>query len=65
MSYIPILDAGIALRPNSHYKPYDKGKKEDIFIKIKNDEDLIAQVWPKDSVFPDFLNDDAFEWWEH
>ena len=41
MHYIPILDAGISLRPGQNYDAYDKGKEEDLFIKIR-DEDLIV-----------------------
>jgi alpha-glucosidase len=57
MRYIPILDAGIAIR--SDYDAYKAGKDKDIFIKIKDHDDLIANVWPKDSVFPDFFNEDT------
>eukprot|EP00347_Sterkiella_histriomuscorum_P022543 403338093 len=63
MHYIPILDAGISLRPNTGYSAYDQGKQKDLFIKIR-DEDLIVQVWPKDSVFPDFFHPQSFSWWK-
>lgn len=36
----------------------------DIYLKIKDDEDLIVHVWPKDSVFPDFFNSQAVKWWK-
>ena len=63
MQYIPILDAGVALRPKGNYDAYTQGKESDIYVKIKEGEDLIANIWPKDSVFPDFFNDKTMTWW--
>jgi alpha-glucosidase (family GH31 glycosyl hydrolase) len=34
--YIPILDAGVAMRTDAGYKAYDDGVKDDIFIKNAN-----------------------------
>jgi alpha-glucosidase len=56
LHYVPILDAGISLRPNQGYKAYDEGKKDDVFMKIRLGEDLVGQVWPKDAVYPDWVN---------
>lgn len=34
--FVPIIDAGIAVRPDQGYDAYDSGIKEDIFMKIKD-----------------------------
>jgi alpha-glucosidase (family GH31 glycosyl hydrolase) len=64
LHYVPIIDAGIALRPNQGYIAYDEGKKADVFLKIKMGEDLVAQVWPKDAVYPDWFNEKTTPWWQ-
>lgn len=33
MYYVPIIDAGIAARPNSNYSAYDSGVEQNIFVK--------------------------------
>jgi len=33
--FMPVLDAGIAMRPDSNYVPYLEGKKKGVFLKIK------------------------------
>lgn len=37
MHYVPIIDAGIAMRSKDVYLSYDQGKELDIFMKINND----------------------------
>lgn len=54
LQYVPILDAGIAIRKNE-YNAYDSGIKEDIFVKLNGDV-LVSKVWPKEATFPDFFN---------
>jgi alpha-glucosidase (family GH31 glycosyl hydrolase) len=34
MHYVPIIDAGVAMRSQGGYKAYDSGVADDIFIKI-------------------------------
>jgi alpha-glucosidase (family GH31 glycosyl hydrolase) len=64
MHFIPILDIGIAKRPKGEYTAYDDGVDEDVFLKAATKtEDFIGQVWPGDSVFPDFFNTKAVTWW--
>lgn len=52
---VPIIDAGIKMQDG--YDVYEQGKP--FFCKDKDGNDFIAGVWPGDSVFPDFLNKDA------
>lgn len=66
MHFIPILDIGIAKRPTGEYAAYDDGVADDVFLKAaaNTTEDFIGQVWPGDSVFPDFFNTKAVTWWQ-
>jgi alpha-glucosidase (family GH31 glycosyl hydrolase) len=61
MHFIPILDLGIAKSGN--YSAYTDGLSNDVFLKAANGEDFVGQVWPGDSVFPDFFNVKAVAWW--
>lgn len=63
MHFIPIIDAGIALRNGT--KAYDEGIKDDVFIKMyDNKTDFVGQVWPGDAVYPDFQkNETTAPWW--
>ena len=54
--FIPIVDAGVAYRPNQNYASYDSGIADDVFLKI-NGEPFVGKVWPNEAVFPDFTND--------
>ena len=57
---IPIIDAGI--RAEKGYAPYDSGKAADAFCKKEDGSDFEASVWPGMCCFPDFLREDAREW---
>lgn len=58
--YIPIIDAGIAQRPNSDYEAYDDGVSKDIFVKTGDGSEILTvEVWPNEAAFPDFFNPDA------
>ena len=52
---VPIIDAGVKVQ--NGYDVYEEGKP--YFCKDKDGNEFIAGVWPGDSVFPDFLNKDA------
>ena len=53
--YIPIVDAGIAQRPNKNYKAYDVGVKNGYFITYDKEKGpYTGKVWPGDAVYPDF-----------
>lgn len=64
--YIPIVDAGIALRPDpaDNYQAYLDGKKADVYIKAyQGGEDFTGAVWPGDAVFPSFFKESTIKWW--
>ncbi len=55
-----IIDPGIKVDDN--YGIYADGLKNDIYVKNPDGNNLIRNVWPKESVFPDFTNRKAREW---
>jgi len=64
MHYVPIIDAGIAMRSPGEYGAYDSGLKDDVYIKIGDNQNLIGKVWPKDVNYPDFFNPKTSIWWK-
>ncbi len=57
---VPIIDAGIKIEEG--YDVYEEGVENGYFCKKENGDDLVAAVWPGRVHFPDFLNDEAREW---
>ena len=57
---VPIIDA--AVKVEDGYDVYEEGKKNGYFCKDENGDDYVVGVWPGFSVFPDFLNQEASEW---
>ena len=64
MRYIPIIDAGVALRDGQDYEAYNDGVASDIFLKTQQGDDFVGQVWPGDAVYPDFFNPATSDWWD-
>jgi alpha-glucosidase len=63
MHFIPIVDLGIA-KVDSGYQAYTDGVANDVFLKIHDGKtDFVGQVWPGDSVYPDFFNSKTVTWW--
>jgi alpha-glucosidase (family GH31 glycosyl hydrolase) len=53
-----------AINNTQGYYPYDSGMEKNVFVKYSDrDEPLVGQVWPGSTVFPDFTNPNASEWW--
>ena len=63
IKFVPIVDPGIAVRPN--YSTYQKGEAQKVFLKSKNDggQTLVAQVWPNQAAIPDFFAENTAKWW--
>lgn len=62
ISYVPILDAGIARQKG--YDAYERGRKQNLFIKsAETGDDLVGIVWPGYAVFTDFTHPDADKYW--
>ncbi|XP_066565478.1 sucrase-isomaltase, intestinal isoform X2 [Amia ocellicauda] len=64
--YILILDPAIAIssRINGPYHSFETGSKMGVWV---NETDgrtpLVGEVWPGDTVFPDYTNPRCTEWW--
>ena len=58
---VAIIDPGVKLDPG--YPVYDSGKAADIYCKTAAKRDYVGQVWPGDTVFPDFTEEAARDWW--
>jgi len=56
-----IVDPGVKDEPG--YGTYDRGNKENIFIKYPDSTNFTGQVWPGWCNFPDFTNPKARAWW--
>jgi alpha-glucosidase len=60
---VAITDLHIAKLPGSGYAPYDSGIAGDHFVKGPDGSIYVAKVWPGDSVFPDFTQQQTRAWW--
>src|SRR5690606_14100848 len=59
---IPMIDAGIAYRPQKgDYPAFEDAMKKDLFVKV-NGETFIGQVWPNDAALPDYFHPKTEEW---
>ncbi|CAH1245724.1 MGAM [Branchiostoma lanceolatum] len=65
--YIIILDPAITnqdRRDGSPYQPYEDGLRDGVFVKAADGEtNLIGEVWPGTTLFPDYTNPSTTEWW--
>ena len=58
---MPIIDPGIMVY--SGYEAYERGMKEDLFIKDISGGYYLGQVWPGPTYFPDFFNPATQSYW--
>jgi alpha-glucosidase (family GH31 glycosyl hydrolase) len=63
MHYVPILDVGVAMRSWGDYSAYTEGLEKNVFITIKDNETLVATVWPNEAAFPDWFAANTTQWW--
>ena len=62
--FIPIIDIGVGNNEKEEFA--NLGKKLDCFIKSNyTKKDLIIQVWPGDTLIPDFLNPNTTFFWQY
>ncbi|MDP2317057.1 MAG: glycoside hydrolase family 31 protein [Pseudomonadota bacterium] len=57
---VSIVDPGIKVDPG--WSIYDEGLAEGYFLELSG-EPWVGEVWPGDSVFPDFTDSDVRAWW--
>ena len=60
---VAITDLHIAKLPHAGYAPYDSGVAGDHFVKNPDGSTYVGKVWPGDSVFPDFTQQQTRVWW--
>lgn len=58
---ISIVDPGVKHDPG--YEVYDDGVDKDVFCRTEGGDTYIGQVWPGNTVFPDFATPEARAWW--
>lgn len=58
---VAIVDPGVKLEPG--YGVYDSGKAAGAYCQTAAGRDFVGQVWPGDTVFPDFTREDVRHWW--
>lgn len=58
---VPIVDPGV--KQDSNYPVYRDGVEMDRFCKSLEGDIFIADVWPGQSAFPDFTDEDVAKWW--
>ena len=58
---VTIIDPGVKLDPG--YSVHDDGIAKDVFARTEGGGHYVGQVWPGDTLFPDFANEDARRWW--
>jgi alpha-glucosidase len=58
---VAMIDPGI--KQDEDFEVYAEGFENDYFLKRVDGELLIGRVWPNETVFPDFLNQNVREWW--
>lgn len=58
---VTIIDPGV--KKESKYFIFNDGKKHDYFCKKGDGKLFVGEVWPGQSVFPDFLREDVRLWW--
>ncbi|XP_050821721.1 sucrase-isomaltase, intestinal [Gopherus flavomarginatus] len=65
--YIIILDPAIANSPrlnNTPYHSYDRGMKKKVWVNESDGlTELIGEMWPGVTVFPDYTNPECTNWW--
>ena len=57
----PILDAGV--KKDDKYHIYQEGIEKGYFVTNPDGTVYVGNVWPGDSVFPDFGNPEVRAWW--
>lgn len=58
---VPIVDPGVKLDLN--YEVFREGVTAGYFCRKPSGEPFVGPVWPGQSVFPDFTEDDVSRWW--
>lgn len=58
---VPIIDPGV--KQDKGYGVYDSGRRAGIFCQNPEGNEYVGQVWPGETVFPDFSTPAGRAWW--
>lgn len=58
---VAILDPGV--KKDDEYQVYREGQEKGYFTKNADGETVTGEVWPKETVFPDFYRSEVRSWW--
>jgi alpha-glucosidase len=58
---VTIVDPGVKYEPG--YWVFDQALERDVLCKTEGGDIYIGQVWPGNTVFPDFVTEEARTWW--
>ncbi len=58
---VTIIDPGV--KKDKGYAVYEEGLANGYFATDRDGVTYVNRVWPGDSVYPDFTNDDVRQWW--
>jgi alpha-glucosidase len=58
---VTIIDPGV--KKDKGYFVYEKGLKNNYYVKDKDGIPYVNEVWPGDSVYPDFADKNVRDWW--
>jgi alpha-glucosidase len=58
---ITIIDPGVKREPG--YAVYDEARELGVLCRTEGGDTYVGQVWPGDTVFPDFVTPEARAWW--
>ncbi|XP_075905811.1 sucrase-isomaltase, intestinal [Nelusetta ayraudi] len=65
--YILILDPAVATSKrvgNASYESYDRGTEKNAWVFNSDGQTpVLGEVWPGETVFPDYTSDSCTEWW--
>ncbi|MFZ0369638.1 MAG: glycoside hydrolase family 31 protein [Halobacillus sp.] len=61
VSSVAVSDPGIKKDPG--YYMYDQGTENNYWATNPDGSPYVGEVWPGDSVFPDFAREDVRDWW--
>ncbi|KAM6946338.1 sucrase-isomaltase, intestinal [Aplochiton taeniatus] len=65
--YILILDPALATSKrvnNAPYEAFDRGVQKKVWVTEADGETpLVGEVWPGETLFPDYTNPSCIEWW--
>lgn len=56
-----MIDPGVGKEEG--YSVFDSGTEKDVWVKTKDGENYVGNVWPGPCVFPDFTQEKTQQWW--